>query len=164
MNFPSLKTLGTDLLKSRPALVVLAAAQILITAVAHGESSTMIGSWKIEIAFANGESRSFQFDAQGGGKGSLLLFDAQSKALGTGKASEAKWTQVEGNSVAISGPVEFPLGNVGLLRGTLVLKGEGGFEGSITGEAKFFLIDQDPQDPSAKPTKSGTFKATRLAR
>lgn len=164
MNFPSLKTLGTDLLKSRPALVVLAAAQILITAVAHGESSTMIGSWKVEIAFANGESRSFQFDAQGGGKGSLLLLDAQSKALGTGKASEAKWTQVDGNSVLISGPVEFRLGNVGLLRGTLVLKGEGGSEGSITGEAKFFSIDQDPQDATAKPSKSGIFKAARIAR
>lgn len=164
MNFPFLKILGTDFLKSKPALVVLAAAQILITALAHGESSTMIGSWKIEIAFANGESRSFQFDAQGDGKGSLLLLDAQSKALGTGKASEAKWTQVEGNSVAISGPVEFPLGNVGLLRGMLVLKGKCGSDGSIAGEARFFTIDQDPQDPSAKPSKSGTFKATRIAR
>lgn len=164
MNFRSLKVLGIDLLKSRLALVVLAVAPIFIVALAHAGSSTMIGTWKVEIAFANGESRSLQFDAQGDGKGSFLLLDPQSKALGTGKASDAKWTQVDGNSVAISGPVEFRLGNVGLLRGTLVLKGEGGSEGSITGEAKFFSIDQDPQDATAKPSKSGIFKAARIAR
>ena len=63
----------------------------------------------------------------------------------------------------ISGPVQFPLGNVGLDRGTLVLKGKLGTDGSITGEARFFPIDQNPSDPTAKPSKSGTFKATRAA-
>ena len=62
-----------------------------------------------------------------------------------------------------SGMVEFPLGNVGRDAGTLVLKGKFGTEGSITGEAMFFPLDQDPKDPKARPSKGGSFKAIRVA-
>ncbi len=61
-----------------------------------------------------------------------------------------------------SGPVEFPLGNVGRDAGTLVLKGKFGTDGAITGEAIFFPVDQDPKDPKARPSKSGSFKAIRV--
>ncbi len=76
--------------------------------------------------------------------------------------SAAEWTQSDDHSVMLSGSVQFPLGNVGIDRGTLVLKGKFGTEGSITGEAIFFPLDQDPKDPKAKPSKSGSFKANRV--
>jgi hypothetical protein len=62
-----------------------------------------------------------------------------------------------------SGTVEFPLGNVGRDAGTLVLKGKFGTEGTVTGAAIFFPLDQDPKDPKARPSKSGSFKAIRVA-
>jgi hypothetical protein len=61
----------------------------------------------------------------------------------------------------LSGPVEFPLGNIGRDPGTLVFKGKFGIDGAIKGTAEFFRLDQDPNDPKAKPSKSGSFKAVR---
>ena len=81
--------------------------------------------------------------------------------MGLAGPSEAKWIQGDEGSVTFSGPVEFPLGNVGRDAGTLVLKGKFGTEGSITGGATFFRLDQDPKDPKARPSKSGSFKAIR---
>ncbi len=126
------------------------------------QSSNFIGSWKVEITFRNGESRSLRFEARGSGKGSFLLLDPGSRFWGAAGPSEAKWTQGDDGSVMFSGAVEFPLGNVGRDAGTLVLNGKFGTDGSITGEAKFFPPDQDPKDPKARPSKSGTFKAIRL--
>ncbi len=62
-----------------------------------------------------------------------------------------------------SGPVQFPLGNVGIDRGILVLKGKLGTAGEITGEAKFFPLGQAPAEPKSTPSKRGTFKAIRGA-
>ena len=103
-----------------------------------------------------------RFEARESGKGSLLLLDPRLKFWGPAKPSEAMWTQGNEGSVMFSGPVEFPLGNVGRDAGTLVAKGKFGTDGSITGEAMFFPLDQDPKDPKAKPSKSGTFKAIRV--
>lgn len=134
----------------------MALAQTCIVALSQAESPHMIGSWKVEITFPNGESRSLQFDAQGAGKGSFKLLDARSKAWGPDKPWEAKWIQGEGNSVTFSGPVEFPLGNVGRDPGTLVFKGKLENETVITGEVDFAPLIGE------QPSRHGTFKAARL--
>ena len=115
----------------------------------------MTGSWKIEITFANDQHRFVRFDAQNDGKGSLTVTDPQSKVWAGAKPSEAKWTAGEGNSVTFSGPVEFPLGNVGRDAGTLTLKGKFEAPDSITGEVDFSPLVGDG------PSKQGTFKAVR---
>jgi hypothetical protein len=116
----------------------------------------------VDATFANGEKRSFRFDARAGGKGSLLLLDRGSSLVKPAEASEAKWTQGEEDSVTFSGAVEFPVGNVGRDRGTLVFKGKFAAEGSITGEAAFFPLGQEPESPGARPSRTGTFTANRV--
>ena len=146
----------------KPALILIVFAQIFGVGLSQAQSSNVIGSWRVEITFGNGETRLFRFEARESGKGSFLLLDPRSKFWGPAGPSEAKWTQGDEGSVMFSGAVEFPLGNVGRDAGTLVLKGKFGTEGSITGEATFFPVDQDPKDPKARPSKSGSFKAIRV--
>jgi len=148
---------------AKSALILIVLAQMLGVGSFQAQSPNVVGSWKVEINFGNSESRSFRFEAEKSGKGSFLLLDPRSKTWGPAGPSEAKWTQSHEGSVTFSGPVEFPLGNVGRDAGTLVLKGSLGTEGSITGEAKFFPLGQDPKDPKAIPSKSGRFNATRTA-
>jgi len=140
---------------ARPALILMVFAQICGVALSQAQSPNMIGSWKVDIRFTNGDSRSLRFDAQGAGKGTFLLLDPKLNVWGPAKPSEAKWTRGEGNSVTFSGPVEFLLGNVGRDAGTLVFKGKFETEGSITGEVTFSPLVGDG------PSKSGTFKAIR---
>src|SRR5438445_10780001 len=142
-------------MKATRALIPMVAAQTCIAALSHAQSPNMIGSWKVDITFTNGESRSLRFDAQGEGKGTFLLLDAKLNVWGPAKPSEAKWTQDDGNSVTFSGPVEFMIGNVGRDAGTLVFKGKFETEGSIRGEVEFAPLVGD------RPSKSGTFKAVR---
>jgi hypothetical protein len=151
-----------SIVKARTALIVMAFGQIFGAAFAQAESSNMIGSWKVEITFKNGERRSLRFDAGDSGKGSFRLLLPKPIMVEPPKPSAGEWTQTDDHSVVISGPVQFPLGNVGIDRGTLVLKGKFGSEGSITGEAMFFPLGQDPKDPKATPSKSGSFKANRV--
>ena len=151
-------------MKARTTLIVIVLAQMLGSGLSQSAASKVIGSWKVEIAFPNGENRSFQFEARESGKGSFLLLDPKLKVWGPAKPSEAKWTQGEGDSVMLSGRVEFLLGNVGRDAGTLVLHGKFGNDSTITGEAKFFRGDEDQADPKPTAAKSGTFKATRLTR
>jgi hypothetical protein len=147
----------------KPALILIVVAQILGVGLSQAQSSNVIGSWKTEITFENGKARFLRFEARESGKGSFLLLDPGLKVWGPARPSEAKWTQSDEGSVMFSGTVEFPLGNVGRDAGTLVLKGRFGTEGTITGAAIFFPLDQDPQDPKARPSKSGSFKAIRVA-
>jgi len=140
---------------ARPALILVVFAQICGAALSHAQSPNMIGAWKADITFTNGESRSLRFDAQGSGKGTFLLLDPKAKVWGAAKPSEAKWSQGEGNSVTFSGPVEFMLGNVGRDAGTLVFKGKFETPDLITGEVEFSPLVGD------RPSKSGTFKAIR---
>jgi hypothetical protein len=56
---------------------------------AEADSPKVVGSWKIEITFANDQHRFLRFDAQSDGKSSLTVTDPQSKAWKRIKASEA---------------------------------------------------------------------------
>jgi hypothetical protein len=122
---------------------------------AESDSPTVNGSWKVEITFANDQHRFLRFDAQSDGKGTLTLTDPQSKVWGAATPSEAKWTSGNGGSVTFSGPVEFPIGNVGRDAGNLTLKGHFDTPDLITGEVDFSPLVGDG------PSKHGTFKAVR---
>ena len=123
----------------------------------QAQSPDLIGTWKVEITFANERPRSLRFDAQGDGKGSFLVLDPRLKAWGPGKPSEAKWSRGDGNSVTFSGPAEFMLGNVGRDAGTLMFKGKFETSDLMTGEVEF------PQMVGERPSKHGTFKAVRAS-
>ena len=146
---------------SRTALALIVFTQIIGAGFCAAQSPNVIGSWKVEVTFGNGESRSLRFKAEESGKGSFLLLDPKLNYWGPARPSDAKWTQGAEGSVMFSGTVEFPLGNVGRDAGTLVLKGKLGTSDSISGEAVFFRSDQDPT--KANPAKNGSFRAMRVA-
>ena len=133
-------------------------AQVCFMASAHGQSPNMTGKWNLEVSFAAGGKHSLRFDAQPGGKGTFVLTDPIAKAWGETKPSEAKWTLDEGKSVTFSGPVEFPLGNVGRDAGMLMCKGKFETADLITGDVDFSPLVGD------RPSKHGTFKAVRLGK
>ena len=135
-------------------LMLLLLAHTCLVAMAQGQSPNMIGSWNIEVNFADGK-RSLRFDAQADGKGTFLLLDPMLSRWGPAKPSEAKWTPGDQNSVTFSGAVEFPLGNVGRDAGTLMFKGKFQTPDSISGEVEFAPLVGE------RPSKHGTFKATR---
>ena len=124
-------------------------------AVSQAQSPNVIGTWNVEITFANEEHRSVRFDAQADEKGTLIAADAKSKVWGPTKPSEAKWSRGDGDSVTFSGAVEFMLGNVGRDAGTLTCKGKFETADLITGEAGFSPLVGDG------PSKHGAFKAVR---
>ena len=134
-------------------LILMLIAQTV--AVSQAESPNVIGRWNIEITFANEEHRSLRFDAQDGGKGTLLLVDPKSRVWGSATPSEAKWTRSDDNSVTFSGAVEFMLGNVGRDAGTLVFNGKFETPDLITGEVEFSPLVGEGL------SKHGTFKAVR---
>jgi hypothetical protein len=144
-------------MKARPALIPIVLVQTCIVALSYAESPNMIGAWKMDITFANGESRSLRFDAQGEGKGTFIVLDPRLNVWGPAKPSEAKWSRGEGNSVTFSGTAEFMLGNVGRDAGTLVFKGKFETADLITGEVEFSPLVGE------RPSKHGTFKAVRAA-
>jgi hypothetical protein len=146
--------------------ILMLIAQMCSTALAQAQSpnsprdesvrlADMIGRWNVEINFAEGNKRSLRFDAQDGGKGTLLVLDPRLKVWGPGKPSEAKWTREDQNSVTFTGPVEFMLGNVGRDAGTLMFKGKFETADVISGEVEFAPLVGE------RPSKHGTFKATR---
>lgn len=119
------------------------------------------GSWKVEITFHDGGSRSLRFEAGAAGKGSFAPVVPRPNQTESAQPATAEWSEDGKGSVTFTGPVQFPLGNVGLERGTLVLKGRRRSDGSITGAAQFFPADQDPG--RTKPSKTGTFRTTKVA-
>jgi hypothetical protein len=141
--------------KATRALILILVWQTCCVGLSQAQSKNVIGRWNIEITFGNGNQRSLRFEAQDAGKGTFLLVDPRSNVWETAKPSEAKWTQGDGNSVTLSGPVEFPIGNVGRDAGTLVCKGKFQTAKLITGEVEFSPLVGDG------PSKSGTFKANR---
>jgi hypothetical protein len=144
----------------RATFVLAFLLQLVSLPLSWAQTPSVIGSWKAEVTFSNGQARSLRFEAQPAGKGSFQLLVPEPKQGGSTEASIAQWTQ-DKQAITFSGTVQFPLGNVGLERGTLVLKGKQGTDGSISGEATFYSIDQNPNDPKATPSKTGTFKASK---
>jgi len=143
-------------------LLLLFASYNCSTEPVRSQSAELVGVWKVEITFENQSPRSFQFTAQDSGKGSLLLEGPKSNWAEPAKPTAAKWAQSAAKRVTFSGPVEFPVGNVGREPGYLVFKGTFESDGVISGEAAFFSMAQDPPDSKATPSKSGKFKATRV--
>ncbi|MGI8957212.1 MAG: hypothetical protein ACR2II_09910 [Chthoniobacterales bacterium] len=140
---------------AKAASALIGLAQMFASGQSQAEPSKVIGSWKVEITFSNGESRSVHFDARAPGKGSLVVVSPNPAMAGQTGPSLAEWTQGDVNSVTFSGAVEFPLGNVGRDPGTLVFKGKLESETLISGEVDFSpLIGEEP-------SKHGTFKAVR---
>ncbi|MBI1760866.1 MAG: hypothetical protein HYR56_05445 [Acidobacteria bacterium] len=143
-------------------LIFLFAVHHCSTAARRPQSAELVGRWKVEITFANQFSRTLRFEAEASGKGSLLLEGPASNWAEAAKPTTAKWSQSAEQRVTISGPVEFPIGNVGRLAGTLICKGKFDTENSLSGEVALFAPEQDPQDPQVVPSRTGTFKATRV--
>ena len=145
----------------RSTFVILGSLFLLVIAktwspvMAETQSPSLLGRWKIEISFADGNKRSLRFDAQGDGKGTFLLLDPMLSRWGPAKPSDAKWTPGDQNSVMFSGAVEFPLGNVGRDPGTLMFKGKFETPDSISGEVEFAPLVGE------RASKHGTFKANR---
>jgi hypothetical protein len=142
----------------RVIVVVIFSLIIQSIAVSDAQSPNVIGSWNVEITFANDEHRSVRFDARTDGKGSLVAADPRSKVWDGSKPSEAQWSRGEENSITFSGAVEFLLGNIGRDAGTLTCKGKFETPDSITGEAEFSPLVGE------RPSKHGTFKAVRAAK
>jgi hypothetical protein len=140
------------------SVILMIVVEIPCIALAQAQSPTVIGRWNVEISFGDGNKRALRFDAQDDGKGTLLVLDPRLKVWGPGKPSEAKWTREDPNSVTFTGPVEFMLGNVGRDAGTLMFKGKFESADLITGEVEFAPLVGD------RPSKHGTFKATRAQR
>ncbi|HEY1583779.1 MAG TPA: hypothetical protein VGF73_11845 [Chthoniobacterales bacterium] len=137
--------------------------QILGPQICPADTPSIVGKWEVKITFGSGEMRTISFDAQASGKGSFLSEGPKPNAVAPTEPKGLEWTQANDESIIVSGPVQFPLGNVGLERGTLVLKGKFGADGSLAGEAAFFPEGQDPKNSKAAPSKSGRFTAARLA-
>ena len=138
--------------------VALVLISILISesiGVSDAQSPNIVGTWNIEVAFANNEHRSIRFEALPDGKGTLASADPRSKVWGGSKPSDAQWSKGDQNLVTFSGPVEFLLGNVGRDAGKLKCKGKFETADSITGDADFSPLVGE------RPSKLGTFKAVR---
>ena len=142
----------------RAALILVFTLGMQIIAVSDAQSPNIVGTWNIEITFANNEHRSVRFDAKADGKGSLAAVDPRSKVWDGSKASDAQWSKAEENSITFSGTVEFLLGNVGRDPGTLSCTGKFETADSISGEAEFSSLVGE------RPSKHGTFKAVRAAK
>jgi hypothetical protein len=138
-------------------LILTLIAQMWCIAMAETQSPKLIGEWNVEITFANEEHRSLRFEAQGEGKGSLLVVDPRASKWEPPKPSEAKWSRSEGSSVTFSGPVEFLIGNVGRDAGTLLFNGKFETSDLITGEVEFSPLVGE------RPSKHGTFRAVRAS-
>jgi hypothetical protein len=155
LNLRKFSSMSTSMSKRVSARLLVLIVQMGFVALASGQSMNMTGTWNVEVTFGEGIKRALRFDAQAAGKGTFLVLDPTLKAWGPAKPSEAKWTQGEGNSVTFSGPVEFPIGNVGRDAGMLTCKGKFESDNVITGEVDFSPLVGD------RPSKQGTFKATR---
>lgn len=143
-------------------LILLFASHTCSNEIVRQESSDLVGQWKVEITFDNQAQILLRFDAKDSGKGTFLLEGERSNWAEPAKPSTAKWTQAASKRVTFSGPVEFPIGNVGREPGTLTFKGTFEKDDLISGKAAFYPMGQDPADPKLTPSKTGKFKATRV--
>lgn len=150
------------LMTSRTAFVFALLGFFALASVSPAGSADLVGSWKIEIRFSDGGSRSLRFDARDGGQGAFVpVIPRPNQTDSTEPAAAADWSEDGKGTLTFSGPIQFPLGNIGLERGTLVLNGRRGANGSITGTARLFPAEQGSGQP--KPSRTGTFKASKIA-
>jgi hypothetical protein len=134
----------------------IAFTQLCGLALSQTASPDMIGNWNVEITLGENQvQHKLRLEAQGEGKGSLMLLDPAAMHWQGPKPSQAKWTAGEGNAVTFSAPIEFSLGNVGRDAGNLVFRGKFVNPDQITGEVEFSPLVGDG------PSKHGTFKAVR---
>ena len=143
-------------------LILLVAAEACGPTPTRAESLNFVGRWAVDFTFTDSTRHLLRFDAQASGKGSLLLQDSRSSLVEPAEPSDAAWTQTSEKRVTFSGPVEFPIGNVGRDQGTTVFKGTFETVDLVSGEVAFFPASQDLNDPKATPSNTGTFKATRV--
>lgn len=149
------------MIKTWLILLLLIGANTCSYKLTRPQSSDPVGKWKIEITFENQSTRILSFEAEESGKGSLMLEGLRPNWDEPAKPSQAKWVVEEGKRLIITGPIEFPIGNVGREPGMLLLKGVFESESRISGELAFFGMDQDPMDHKSTPSKTGKFKAER---
>jgi len=142
--------------------ILFFAAYSCATSLVRAQSTDLVGRWKVEITFDQQPRTSLNFEAEDSGKGSFLLEGRKSNWAEPPRPSAAKWTESGEKHVTFSGPVNFPIGNVGRQSGTLVFKGRFEKDNLISGEVAFFSAGQDPFDPNVTPVKTGKFKATRV--
>jgi len=126
------------------------------------QPSDIIGNWKLEVVFSTGQRHTLRLEALAGGKGSIQLLVPKPIQIGSNEPAPATWTRGHDGVITLSGLVQFPLGNVGIERGRLVLQGKLERDGMMGGEAKFFPADQDSGNPAPQPSKSGSFHGSRL--
>ena len=151
--------MSCDAMKRPLALgLLIAACSSGPTGLANGPN--VVGRWNVEYTL-DGTSHMLRFDAEAGGKGSFLLRDPRSSLVEPAEPSAASWTDTGLERATFSGPVEFPVGNVGREPGTLVFKGTFSTIDLMRGDVAFYPPGQDPNDAGAAPSKTGAFKATR---
>ncbi len=142
-------------------LLLLFATHTCTTGV-RGSSSDVVGSWKIKVTFKDGTERTLILTAEPAGKAFLTVGEPRSNMVEPAKPAAGQWERTE-KGVTFCGPVDFPVGNFGREQGTLVFKGMFESADVLTGDLAFFPMDQNPKDPKASPSKTGTFKATRVS-
>jgi hypothetical protein len=123
----------------------------------------LAGAWRVEFRFEDGRAHALRFEAAAGGKGTFRLLDPTSSLNPPAEPTKAEWLESRPDQVTFSGPVEFPIGNVGREAGTLVFKGAWRAGGEIAGSVRFYRQDQDVKDPATRPAKTGDFTARRDA-
>ncbi len=155
---------GKGLPMRRPIAFIFVSLFTAILAIAQSEPPSITGHWEIVITFPQ-RVRNCRFEASANGKG---VFSARTPEQATQSSSEddqtAEWSEPKEGSMTLNGPIAFLLGNVGLERGRLILRGHFTDADSLVGEATFTPISQTPSSTPAQPAQTGTFKARRSSR
>lgn len=112
------------------------------------------GIWMIDLTL-DSRPHQIQFNAQGDHTGTLLLLDNQSSLNPPPTPQKATWMSFDDGRMEVSGHMEFPIGNVGVDSGTLVLTGTFSGLNSFIGTANFV------NDSGTQPPKTGNFSAVR---
>lgn len=114
------------------------------------------GRWLIDVTLSDSRTHKIQFDAVDSNNGTYLLLDNQSSLNPPPTPQKATWTTFDDGRIQVSGHIIFPIGNVGIDPGTLVLTGTFSSPNSFSGTANFV------SDTGTQPPKTGTFSAVRI--
>ncbi len=114
------------------------------------------GRWQIEVVFPNSRTHKIQFDALGTGVGTFLLLDDVSNLNPPAQLNKAAWSSRTASNFAVTGELEFPIGNVGIDAGMLQFEGAMTAADTLAGSVTF------SNKIAGKATKTGTFTAQRV--